>query len=490
MPLAIPCLLLPIRFLAANPTIRVTLSTTSTLTLSVNPAEDYWISGDNNSSLSHGDLAGFLQRCLRTHPNANAYGFVVSLTADNFLVITNTTASDFTILWGDALTTVDPTIFGFTAISYTSSMAELDSPNQTKGYFSSGLPFKHDSLDEPTLVGSVVFSHSGSSRGNLISTIYERELQFHMLNRSVVKQAFSPASQPYGSWEYSWASGGMGQGCDIRVYSDRSLRNPVSFARYKINAMTRPWQRDDTVSILKYQGQLNLIRSEAAVSALSNSYSLELNGTNQYATVPSVSALNLTTQGTWSMWVKRTSASARAQDVLWSKVDGALLTGQVSIRETSTWTNLQIMAPHIGGFTDRIDFTISAVPAVNTWFHLAVTFNNGIFNAYINGVSLGAGTISGTLPTSLLSTSVAMQFGADVGATSPFLGRLDECALFNTAFSQAQVQTLLYNSLTPLPVNAYNSLISWWRWESSPNDSFAANNASLVNAPVYSTDHP
>ena len=81
------------------------------MTLTVAISRNYWVSGDTDIRTGQGDLIRILEESLNSNAQGNV--FTVSLSTENIVTITSLDALDFTILWKDALTTVDPGIWGF-----------------------------------------------------------------------------------------------------------------------------------------------------------------------------------------------------------------------------------------------------------------------------------------------------------------------------------------------------------------------------------------
>lgn len=258
MALRIPTFLVPIRFATANPTLRVTLGTSQTLTLSVSTGEDYWLSGDGSTTTGARDLAERLQTCLRTHGGTGAASFTVTVSEDNVLTVTCSNA--FALLWADGATTLSPTVFGWTAANTSSATSQV-APNQTKGVWSPGVPWAFDSGDDATIIGAYTETEDGGSRGSLTNVLYDRTIRFTLLQGARVKTEFADATKPYGAFEYSWTTGGWGQGARVRVYADRSSRTSTSYAVYRRRSISRPWARMDAVSTLRWQLELELRRA-------------------------------------------------------------------------------------------------------------------------------------------------------------------------------------------------------------------------------------
>ena len=94
--------------------------------------------------------------------------------------------------------------------------------------------------------------------------------------------------------------------------------------------------------------------------------------------------------------------------------------------------------------TVRGEVFSTAVLAVNTWTHLALTFDGSTLRLYVNGVLNNSKAVTGTLPTS----SNPLQIGGNAIYGDHFAGKIDEIRVYNTALTQAQIQTDIN---TPLP---------------------------------------
>src|SRR5262249_25047021 len=78
----------------------------------------------------------------------------------------------------------------------------------------------------------------------------------------------------------------------------------------------------------------------------------------------------------------------------------------------------------------------SALP-VNTWTHLAGTYDGTTLRLYVNGTLVASQAASGTITTS----TGAVRLGGNAVWGEYFRGRIDDVRIFNRALSQAEVQT-------------------------------------------------
>lgn len=127
------------------------------------------------------------------------------------------------------------------------------------------------------------------------------------------------------------------------------------------------------------------------------------------------------------LWFKR---SGTAPATLFSY--GSQAAGQLFAARLTSATNLRV-----DGYASTVrDFTTTST-SDGAWHHVAVVYDGGTVQVYLDGVSLSAQSL--VLATTLDSTGFAV--GADLGAgSSYFAGSLDEVAIYSQALSAAIVQ--------------------------------------------------
>ena len=150
----------------------------------------------------------------------------------------------------------------------------------------------------------------------------------------------------------------------------------------------------------------------SGVNYAQKNYSLSLNGSSQYITVPTNASWTFTGTFTIEGWFQWTSTPVAGAFFGYQASGGLML----YINATSL-----TLSPNVFG-TGNV-FTTSFVPSINTWYHIALTRNSSnVMTLYVNGVSVGTAT-----------TSAAYTQGAlTIGNATAFAGYMSNIRLTNT----------------------------------------------------------
>jgi hypothetical protein len=76
-------------------------------------------------------------------------------------------------------------------------------------------------------------------------------------------------------------------------------------------------------------------------------------------------------------------------------------------------------------------------PALNTWTHMAATYDGSAVRLYVNGTQVASAPQTGPLAAS----TGALRLGGNSLWAEWFAGRLDDVRIYNTALSGTQIQT-------------------------------------------------
>ena len=173
---------------------------------------------------------------------------------------------------------------------------------------------------------------------------------------------------------------------------------------------------------------------------------LSFNGVSNLVTVADANALDLTTALTLEAWVYPTVAGGGStwRNVLIKERPGGEVYNLYASVDTDRPSVYVVRAAQTG---TPLDATGTAGLPVNTWTHLAATYNGTTLLLYVNGIQVGSRAVSGAL----LTSTGALRIGGNSVWGEFFQGRIDEVRIYNRALTAAQ---LLADMNTPVAYNA------------------------------------
>ncbi|MFA7379331.1 MAG: FG-GAP-like repeat-containing protein [Bacteroidia bacterium] len=165
------------------------------------------------------------------------------------------------------------------------------------------------------------------------------------------------------------------------------------------------------------------------------------NGSSQYIEVPNSASIS--------------SPVARLTTVFWVQVTGWSTQFGVNyasiLSKSNSTTNCQYRVSLKDNGVSVInngklwDFNGTGI-SLNTWYHIAVVFNNNNSSYYVNGVYAGQSTSPGTFAS---NSGSSMYIGRDdPGTIDYFGGKVDELRVFARALSAAEIMQLYSRSFT------------------------------------------
>jgi len=174
--------------------------------------------------------------------------------------------------------------------------------------------------------------------------------------------------------------------------------------------------------------------------------SLSFNGTTARVVIPDNPTLRLTTGLTLEAWVKPGVVNSAWRDVIYKGDDNYFL-------EATTGTSAQPGAGLTLASTGNSVVFGPASLAVDTWTHLAQTYDGATVRLYVNGVQVASAPKSGLVVTS----SYPLEIGGDSIYGQPFTGLIDEVRVFNVARTPTQIQS---DMSTPLAGGIASAVLS------------------------------
>ncbi len=164
---------------------------------------------------------------------------------------------------------------------------------------------------------------------------------------------------------------------------------------------------------------------------------VSFNGTNAMVTVADSNSLDLTTGMTLEAWVNPTTAT-NWRTVILKERPSALaysLYGSNGSAATS-WINIGGNDRHADGAT---------ILPLNTWTHLAATYDGATLRLYVNGAQVGSLATTGAMNTS----TNPLRIGGNAIWGEWFSGMIDEVRIYNRALTAAEITTDMNTAIRP-----------------------------------------
>jgi hypothetical protein len=164
-----------------------------------------------------------------------------------------------------------------------------------------------------------------------------------------------------------------------------------------------------------------------------NGKALSFNGTSSYVSAADAADLDLTNGMTLEAWINPASLTSGG----WNTI--VMKEGSATTLAYSLYANDGNPRPSITvriGTADREAMGTSAVP-LNTWTHLAATYDGANLRLYVNGVQVGSLAQTG----SMLVSARTLRIGGNSVWGEYFNGLIDDVRIYNRALSATEIQT-------------------------------------------------
>lgn len=156
---------------------------------------------------------------------------------------------------------------------------------------------------------------------------------------------------------------------------------------------------------------------------------LTFNGSSARVSIPDAPSLQITAALTLEAWVRPTTVTSAWRDVIFKGNDNYYLNA----------TSPSSSRPAAGALFSGVHGEVYGTSALgaNAWTHLATTYDGTSQRLYVNGALVSSRAQSGPISTS----NNPLEIGGDHIYGLYFAGQIDEVRVYDTALSQAQVQT-------------------------------------------------
>lgn len=163
---------------------------------------------------------------------------------------------------------------------------------------------------------------------------------------------------------------------------------------------------------------------------------LTFNGTNALVVIPNSTSLNVTNEITQAAWVYPTASKTGWSTVMHRETDAYYLHAS-----SPAGAMLPASGATFGGTESYLAGT-SVLP-LNTWSHIASTYDSASLKIYINGVLSSTKAVSG----SVQNNTNPLRIGGNFPYGQFFEGRIDEVRVYNRALSAAEIVMAKDNAL-------------------------------------------
>ena len=222
-----------------------------------------------------------------------------------------------------------------------------------------------------------------------------------------------------------------------------------------------------------------------AGSSFVNEYSLDFDGSDDYVSAGTYTALNATDTFSISMWIKMPSGG------------GGMVVGKNNT--ASYWSkrfDYKITESTIEVNTASLAFRNTGLSlATDTWMHIAMVIDRGESTQldrckiYKDGAAVtnitNANFAQVTVDASPLILGARQVGTASPVINTPFEGNIDEISIWSNALTSGEVSDI-YNSGSPTDLTGETGLINWWRngdgatYPTIP-DEVGSNNGTMTN---------
>jgi hypothetical protein len=181
------------------------------------------------------------------------------------------------------------------------------------------------------------------------------------------------------------------------------------------------------------QGRTGTVSGAAWSTQGKNNGALSFDGVNDMVTVADANSLDLTTGMTLEAWVFPTALGAGSwRNVIIKERPGGEVYNLYANADTDAPTTYVVRA----SLPDApLDARGTAQLPLNSWTHLATTYDGSTLRIFVNGVQVGTRAVSGALITS----SGAVRIGGNSIWGEYFQGRLDDIRIYNRALTATEI---------------------------------------------------
>jgi hypothetical protein len=180
-------------------------------------------------------------------------------------------------------------------------------------------------------------------------------------------------------------------------------------------------------------------------------------GTDDYIEIAADSNLNLTAEYTYCIWVKVTED---ADQMIYTRTDG---TDGVWFWVRASGTNMYVEVDKKTSGTSQACTTAQNTIVINTWHHIAWTWNGSNVKIYIDGNSMSLA--SDNINSNAGSVSANSVFGTWTTGAYDYEGYMKNFGAWKRALSASEIQNIMYKTYNDLKGTETQHLVCWFPLE-------------------------
>lgn len=213
---------------------------------------------------------------------------------------------------------------------------------------------------------------------------------------------------------------------------------------------------------------------------------LTFNGSSTYVNIANSPTLNATTALTLEAWVKPSAFAANVwANVIISK-DGWQAGEQGYTLRCGAGGQVSFNIGVQGSWQEAA--TTGPVIALNTWSHLAATYDGSVMRLYVNGVEEATHNYTGSIAVSNYNLSIG-QIAYTAAGNRSFAGEIDEVRMWQAALSQSTIRDWMCQKVTNTHPD-YANLGGYYQFDDGTGTlatdlSGNFNHGTLVSSPTW-----
>ncbi len=235
------------------------------------------------------------------------------------------------------------------------------------------------------------------------------------------------------------------------------------------------------------------INANVYSQCIPNTNSLTFNGNSSYANIPVNPLLVFTNEITIEAWVNAaaftTAVTPSANSIVchhgWAYGEQGYVLRSGTTGGTTGLLNFNIAGTDTLGNHVGWRPVIGTTPLnVNTWYHVAGTYDGDTLKCYVNGSLDGVAAFKGSIYDSSAYNVRIGKLAYDAGGTRFWNGKIDEVRIWNRALTKAEIDSNRNRQIDP---TMQTGLVGYWRFNEGSGNSITDLSGNNLGGSLTST---